>query len=156
MVFQRGELIMNKFVNLLAIVLASVLLAGNWAFAGEKEAATLASVEYFGTGVGIEEREAKLTGYQAKLVFANMKGEFLANVSVRVRRGTEERTIHSDGPWLFLKGNPGRYEIFASVGEFSAKQSIVLPTKGMRGYLIHLRMSRPLKKVPSKKAIPGV
>lgn len=130
---------MRRTATLLSIALASLLAWGGPAIAGEKEAAALASLEYLDYGIGIEEREGRYLGFQAKIVFANVKGEYLANVTVRIRKGMEERVILSEGPWFLLKGQPGSYEITAIAGDLEAKRTIVLPRKGIRGYLMHLR-----------------
>ncbi len=147
---------MKKIIYALAIVLTGLLAAGGPALAGEKDTAALASLKFLDTGVGLEAREAKTPGYQAKLVFANLKGEYLADVNVRIRKGREEKVVHCEGPWLFIKGTPGRYEIIASTGKLAARRSILLPRKGMKGYLMHLRTSERPMKAPPKKMQPGV
>lgn len=147
---------MKKILYALAIVLTGLLAAGGPALAGEKDAAALASLKFLDTGVGHEAREAKIPGYQAKLVFANLKGEYLADVDVLIRKGREVRVVHCEGPWLLIKGVPGRYEVTARTGKLLAKRSILLPRKGMKGYLMHLRTSERQKKAPSKKMLPGV
>ena len=139
-----------------SIVLAGVLAAGISAFAAGNDSAALASLKFFDTGVGLEERETKISGYQAKLIFANPKGEYLADVNVRIRRGSKEKAIHCEGPWLLIKGEPGRYEVITTVGKLVAKRNILLPKKGMKGYLFHLRAIRLPKKSPKKKIPMGV
>jgi hypothetical protein len=139
-----------------SIVLAGILAAGISAFAAENESAALASLKFFDTGVGLEERETKISGYQAKIVFANLKGEYLADVNVRIRRGSKEKAIHCEGPWLLIKGNPGRYEVIATVGKLVAKRNILLPRKGMKAYFMHLRAIQRPKKPPQKKIPMGV
>lgn len=144
---------MTKLTKIFVFALAGFLVSGTPAVAGEKDAAALSSLEHMDTGIGIDEREGQYLGFQAKLVFANIKGEYLANVTVRIRKGDQERVIHSEGPWFLLRGQPGTYEVTAQSGELEASRTIVLPRKGLRGYLLHLR---PVKKTPATKKVPGV
>ena len=100
---------------------------------------SLASLQFQSGGIGFEGRRAKPAGYQAKFIFVNAKGEFFAGVKVTFRREGKNRTVHSDGPWLWVKGEPGRYQVMARSGKAAARRPITLPPKGPRTIVFRLK-----------------
>ncbi|MEK6711002.1 MAG: hypothetical protein AABZ64_10525 [Nitrospinota bacterium] len=130
---------MKILIAAIAALFATLFLAATPASAAEMKGA-LEKLQYLSTGVSLEARQAGLpAGYQAKLVFANPKGELYAGVWVAITQKGRKRTIHSEGPWLLLKGEPGEYMVRASAGEATGALKIHLPAKGMGTYVIHLK-----------------
>ena len=100
---------------------------------------SLASLQFLSGGVGYEGRRMKPAGYQAKFVFVNTKGEYFADVKVTFRREGKNRTVRSDGPWLWVKGEPGRYRVEARSGRAAARRPVTLPPKGTRTIVFRLK-----------------
>ena len=99
----------------------------------------LASLEFQSGGVGYEGRRMNPAGYQAKFIFVNARGQFFADVKVTFRREGKNRTVRSDGPWLWVKGAPGRYRVEARSGQAAARRPVTLPSKGVRTIVFRLK-----------------
>ncbi|MEK6710603.1 MAG: hypothetical protein AABZ64_08485 [Nitrospinota bacterium] len=128
---------MPRGLFMAAALLLALLAAPPGALAAGAED-TLASLQVQSGGVGAEDRLAP-PGYQAQLIFANPRGEYLAGVRVIFRREGVAREVFSPGPWLFVKGRPGRYEVEARVGEAAARAALSLPAVGMAVLVLRLR-----------------
>lgn len=75
-------------------------------------------VEYMTGGVGIGERQAMeemAKGYNLKVVFAKVQGNYLADIPVTIMKPTGEKVLETvaNGPWLFAKLPPGQYTVKA-------------------------------------------
>jgi hypothetical protein len=76
-------------------------------------------VEYMTGGVGIGERQAMeemAKGYNLKMVFAKVEGNYLADIPVAIMKPTGEKVLETvtNGPWLFAKLPPGQYTVKAT------------------------------------------
>jgi hypothetical protein len=79
------------------------------------------NVSYETGGVGIEERAAmdqSMHNYNLRLVFATMKGWYLASIPVQIQtpEGKVLLSKESNGPWFWVKLPAGQYEVVASRG----------------------------------------
>ena len=77
------------------------------------------SVQYFSTGVGIEERQATYPVFPLKLIFVEGERAYLTEVAISIMnsQGTTVIAIpeeHVTGSWLFVKAPPGIYSITAT------------------------------------------
>ena len=88
-------------------------------------------------GVGDEDREAMMQAYDQynlHLAFAEKTGEYLADVDVAVRdaAGREMWSGKADGPMLFLKLPPGRYDVVAGFEGRQQKKRVQVGPRGGR------------------------
>lgn len=60
-----------------------------------------------------EREEGDPAGFPVKIVFATPEGVYVDNVKVSFQKDGETREIFSEGPWLYVKGGPGRYHVQA-------------------------------------------
>ena len=97
---------------------------------GEGPEETLAALRFRSAGVGREGRLGSPPGFRLKLVFADRSGRYLAGVRVMFRKEVAGRGVFSTGPWLWVKGPPGRYEVEAQAGGASARKKVTLPERG--------------------------
>lgn len=99
----------SRVVILTALLSLAVCLTATFAVAG---VATLSA------GVGKEDRIVQ-TKYSLKLVFARAVGEYLSGVKVRILdiHGTTILTKTSEGPWLWVRLPPGKYQVIAARGD---------------------------------------
>ncbi len=129
---------MSRGATAASIVLGVSLLLSPGRAAAADAAQALASLQLKSGGVGAEGREAP-PGFRARLIFANPEGEYLANVRVIFRMGKFEREGFSEGPWLWVRGEPGRYEVEARAGGASARGVLALPPEGAATLILRLR-----------------
>lgn len=127
---------MRASVRILAFVGA---LVGFSLQIAQAQTQVVTPVPYVTGGIGLGEREAlsqeaKLEGYNLKVVTAATDGAYLANVSVRVsdREGGQVFEGAMDGPWLFAKLPAGQYTVTASDGAQTQKRTVQISEKGMR------------------------
>ena len=110
---------------MLASVLGFVFTGGPARLAAEDEIAPPATVRiyqgiaYATGGVGAGEREkleAMKTSFSLKLVFAAKGGPFLGDATVEIQDESGNKVFEgrSDGPWFFLKLQPGSYRVRAT------------------------------------------
>jgi hypothetical protein len=83
------------------------------------EKGSVNNVTYETGGVGIEERAAmdkSVKDYNLRLVFATMKGLYLAGVPVQIKTPDGKVILNkqSNGPWFWAKLPAGTYEVMAS------------------------------------------
>lgn len=76
-------------------------------------------LSFLSGGVGLRERELlKEMGknYSLKMIFSNQRGEYLANVTVKIMDTTGKTLLVavSNGPWFFADLPPGTYHLEAS------------------------------------------
>ena len=86
------------------------------AFAMQDQPVTIGGVESVCTGVGSAKDNPAWAGYPIKLVFANPKGEDLADVHVSIMQGGKSLVeTECDAPWVLMKLPAGSYNVSASV-----------------------------------------
>jgi hypothetical protein len=83
------------------------------------EGKTAQGFSYLSGGVGSDERaalEERGKAFAVKLVFAEQRGPFVANVHVAIDdgKGTEIVSLASVGPWFYIHLPPGRYNVKAT------------------------------------------
>jgi hypothetical protein len=88
-------------------------------------------------GVGDEDRDALMQAYgqyNLHLAFAEKSGDYVADVGVKVRdsRGREMWSGTADGPLLFMKLPPGRYEVVADFDGKEQRRSVQVGPRGGR------------------------
>jgi hypothetical protein len=88
-------------------------------------------------GVGDEDRDALMQAYDQynlHLAFAEKSGDYVADVGVKVRdaRGREMWSGNADGPLLFMKLPPGRYEVVADFDGRQQRRSVQVGPRGGR------------------------
>jgi hypothetical protein len=82
------------------------------------EGKTAQGFPYLSGGVGSDERDAleeRGKGFNLKLVFAERRGPFLADVRIVIAdgKGAEVISLASAGPWFYIQLPPGRYNVKA-------------------------------------------
>ncbi|MBW1802421.1 MAG: carboxypeptidase regulatory-like domain-containing protein [Deltaproteobacteria bacterium] len=75
-------------------------------------------ISYISGGIGSDERKALLqTGkaYSLKIMFAVKGGAYLADVKVVIKNPAGKKLFEgvSEGPWMFIKLRPGKYQVSA-------------------------------------------
>jgi len=97
------------------------------------EGKTAQGFPYLVGGISSEEREAmeqRAKGYNLKLVFAEKRGAFLADVGVVVTaaNGAEILSITSTGPWFYIQLPPATYGVRATFkGETREIRNLAVP-----------------------------
>ena len=87
------------------------------AFAVQDQPTTIGGVETVCTGVGSAKDNPAWSGYPVKLVFANPKGEDLAQEHISVMQGGKSVVeTDCDAPWVLMKLPAGSYSVAASIG----------------------------------------
>jgi hypothetical protein len=88
----------------------------NSALAVQDQPVTVSGVETVCTGVGSAKDNPAWAAYPVKLVFANPKGEDLAQVQVSVMQGGKPVVqTQCDAPWILMKLPAGAYSVTATV-----------------------------------------
>lgn len=129
---------MRRWKLLLPLLAAAVIYAA-LPPEGASAESPLDTLHFRSGGVGKEDRQTPEDGYRAKLVFVNEKGEYFAGVQVTFHKNGEKRLVRSDGPWLWVKGAPGRYRVEARAGEATAGRRIALPPEGTATIIFRLK-----------------
>ncbi len=129
----------SRFFPILAATALCLALFPETASAAPSPEGALASLQFQTGGVGHENRRMKPAGYQAKFIFVNTKGEYFADVRVTFHKDGEKRLVQSAGPWLWVKGEPGRYRIEARSSGAAAQRRITLPARRMAIVVFRLK-----------------
>lgn len=127
------------FLHLVAAGALCLVLTLNSPSAAPSPEAALSSLVFKNGGIGKEDRRMNPPGYRARLVFANAEGQFFAGVDVVFIRGGKKRRVRSEGPWLWVKGAPGLYQVEARSSGASARKKINLPAEGMAIFVFRLK-----------------
>ena len=92
-----------------------------------------ADVKTLSAGVGVEGREPH-PEYSLLIIFANAKGQLVANVSVEVTEsgGAVVLKTVSAGSWLFMGLEPGEYKVTATLGSRTTGASVTVPQEGQQ------------------------
>jgi len=87
------------------------------AFAVQDQPTTIGGIETVCTGVGSAKDNPAWGAYPVKLVFANPKGEDLAQEHISVMQGGKPVVeTDCDAPWVLMKLPAGEYSVAASIG----------------------------------------
>jgi hypothetical protein len=103
------------------------------AFAVQDQPTTIGGVETVCTGVGSAKDNPAWSGYPVKLVFANPKGEDLAQEHISVMQGGKSVVeTDCDAPWVLMKLPAGSYSVAASIGARIGKASFTTSGSGQK------------------------
>jgi hypothetical protein len=103
------------------------------AFAVQDQPTTIAGVETVCTGVGSAKDNPAWSGYPVKLVFANPKGEDLAQEHISVMQGGKSVVeTDCDAPWVLMKLPAGSYSVAASIGARTGNASFTTSGSGQK------------------------
>ena len=87
------------------------------AMAVQDQPVSIGGVESVCTGVGSAKDNPAWSSYPVKLVFANPKGEDLAQEHISVMQGGKSVVeTDCDAPWVLMKLPAGSYSVAASIG----------------------------------------
>lgn len=101
------------------------------ALAVQDQPVTIGGVETVCTGVGSAKDNPAWSGYPVKLVFANPKGEDLAQEHISVMQGGKPVVeTDCDAPWVLMKLPAGEYSVAASVGARTGNASFSTSGQG--------------------------
>lgn len=103
-------------------------------------------VRYFSAGVGLEERAAEYPPFSLKLVFTAGGKPFLAGVDVTIQSADERTAMRIpgeqvEGPWLFVDLSSGIYDITATHGGQTQRQTGIKVEAGKQK-TVHLRWTK--------------
>jgi hypothetical protein len=103
------------------------------AFAVQDQPTTIGGIETVCTGVGSAKDNPAWGSYPVKLVFANPKGEDLAQEHISVMQGGKSVVeTDCDAPWVLMKLPAGNYSVAASVGARIGKASFSTSGTGQK------------------------
>jgi hypothetical protein len=103
------------------------------AFAVQDQPTTIAGIETVCTGVGSAKDNPAWSGYPVKLVFANPKGEDLAQEHISVMQGGKSVVeTDCDAPWVLMKLPAGSYSVAASIGARTGNASFSTSGSGQK------------------------
>lgn len=110
------------------------------------EVAEYGDIRYVTGGIGDSDvaRTRQLArGMNLELVFAQMNGDYLADVDVALHDGKGDEVLRVDGadPLLFAQMPPGRYVVKAQVEGKAVEREVVVPDSGRRTEFLHWRGS---------------
>jgi hypothetical protein len=87
-------------------------------------------------GVGLEERETFLSRrgeFNLRLVYAMQSGAYVADVETLLAEEHDGHVIlklASDGPFVYVRLNPGRYTLAATFRGETQRRAFIVPEKG--------------------------
>jgi hypothetical protein len=137
-------------------VLLAAFLAGAVLSAAALEVRRDGDVQWVSGGVGTDEREEMLLAlpdHNLKLLTAAQgSGAFLAGVRVVVRAAGGWTVLDTslEGPWLFARLPPGRYDLVATWGGQSQARSFTIPASGRRELFLY--WAAPVEMLPKGAA----
>jgi hypothetical protein len=103
------------------------------AFAVQDQPVTVGGVETVCTGVGSAKDNPAWSNYPIKLVFANAKGEDLAQEHISVMQGGKSVVeTDCDAPWVLMKLPAGEYSVAASIGARTGNASFSTSGQGQK------------------------
>ena len=112
---------------------ALVLPLTQAAFAVQDQPVTIGGVETVCTGVGSAKDNPAWGSYPVKLVFANAKGEDLAQEHISVMQGGKSVVeTDCDAPWVLMKLPAGEYSVAASIGARTGNASFSTSGSGQK------------------------
>jgi hypothetical protein len=128
---------MKKHLLLITVWVACITAAMSPLAFAQGQAARVDGKAYVSGGVGEDEaqRMAALGNeYNLKLLFAAKDGHYLADVAVTIsdaRGGTVLEAV-AEGPFLFTRLAPGKYQVAASYGGVAQKRDTTIAASGRR------------------------
>jgi PKD repeat protein len=103
------------------------------AFAVQDQPTTIGGIETVCTGVGSAKDNPAWGSYPVKLVFANPKGEDLAQEHISVMQGGKSVVeTDCDAPWVLMKLPAGQYSVAASIGARTGNASFTTSGSGQK------------------------
>ena len=103
------------------------------ALAVQDQPMTIGGVETVCTGVGSAKDNPAWSAYPVKLVFANPKGEDLAQEHISVTQGGKPVVeTDCDAPWVLMKLPAGQYSVAASIGARTGNASFSTSGSGQK------------------------
>jgi hypothetical protein len=104
-------------------------------------------IDYMSGGIGADEQqrfEAARADYPVRVVFANDNGAYLSDVDVSLTdaRGEIVLDIHTDGPILLLRPEPGTYTLSANENGQVKRQTITVGN-APKNYTLHFKANGP-------------
>jgi hypothetical protein len=92
-------------------------------------------ISYVTGGVGEDEVQAFRTvapRYNLRMTFALKTGSYLSDVDVTITSATGQSvmTVHTEGPFLFVRLPAGRYRIGAQMRQITETRTIQVPARG--------------------------
>lgn len=74
------------------------------------------------TGVGSAKDDPQWTAYPIRIEFSNGGAQYLSGAHVSLASGGKPvADLNCAGPWVLVKGAPGKYEVTASINGSTAK-----------------------------------
>jgi hypothetical protein len=128
---------------ILRAALAALLFATGTLPSAALEVRRTQDVQWVSGGVGADERAEMimaLPDHNLKLLTAaEASGAFIAAAQVVVREPGGRVVFETplDGPWLFARLPPGRYELTATWGGRSQSRSVTVPATGRREVFLY-------------------
>ncbi|RJR51307.1 MAG: carboxypeptidase regulatory-like domain-containing protein [Desulfobacteraceae bacterium] len=142
---EKFKKVVGAAAFLLAFMSASIVFGQEPRFMTEKEAVNQ-NTRYMSGGVGIGERQAMekmAEGYDLKLVFATIEGNYLSFVDVKItdQKGNQVLTAQSNGPWFYADLPPGSYKVSASHNGVEKSHNLVLDS-GLEEVVLHWKQEQ--------------
>jgi hypothetical protein len=120
---------MNRSLHITAALVALLAFAGAAAAQGEAQGlpldqtTTIGGIDFACTGIGQEKQDPRWTAFPAKVEFADLQGDLIADeiLSVTNAKGEVLATVKCEGPWILLRpAAPGVYHVKGSFPEGNA------------------------------------
>ena len=102
-------------------------------------------VTYITGGIGEDEVQAfraAATRYNMRITLASKSGHYLSDVDIKITSGQRDvLSVRTEGPFLFVSAQPGRYQIVAQDRHLTETKQVVVPARG--GVDIHFYWDDP-------------
>jgi hypothetical protein len=91
-------------------------------------------VTYITGGIGEDEVQAfraAAATYNMRITLASKSGHYLSDVDIKITSGQREvLSVRTEGPFLFVSAQPGRYQIVAQDRTLTETKQVVVPARG--------------------------
>lgn len=91
-------------------------------------------VTYITGGIGEDEVQAfrsVAARYNMRITLASKAGHYLSDVDIKITSGQREvLSVRTEGPFLFVNAQPGRYQIVARDRHVTETKQVVVPAHG--------------------------
>jgi hypothetical protein len=120
---------MNRMLHVAGPLAALLAFAGVAAAQGEPQrlpldqTTSVGGIDFACTGIGQEKQDPRWTAFPAKVEFADLQGDLIADevLSVANAKGETLATVKCEGPWILLRPTaPGVYHVKGSFPESTA------------------------------------
>ena len=126
-------------IGTITVFSAVAALTATRALAVQDTPASINGVDTVCTGVGSAKDNPAWHSYPVKLVFANAKGEDLAQEHISVMQGGKSVVeTDCDAPWVLMKLPAGSYSVAASIGARTGNASFSTSGLGQKTVTITL------------------